>query len=536
MTTDDRDDIESSNPAKSFKVGEVDRLSGFFTPVWESKRRLRSESPVPSSSAAASAPISSRGATSERGATSDRGAVSERASDADAAEKAAAERAVGKAAAEKAAAEKAAAEKSAATKVAAERVAAGKAAAEKAARERAARDKAAAASFGAQRPVGNRAAGGKAAGAKAAGAKAAGAKADGGAADTAAAGKAVADKAARAAATAASRASAQPARQSVVPPRPTPHEAGRRALVPARGEVARPSSPAEPGAELTSSSPRGASAAASASPAASPTGGARASKPAAAAATPSAGPTKSRVAGAAAASPASEASPAPATLRQNPSLLPAGTQPSIPDAGPAGEHADAAASPTAHTPPAPDAERVTPVGQEHVAAAFAAAAAVTVRPVIPMPKAPARPPSRAAKTPTPVPSSAALALKRAGKLDAEAFLDPEPDFRGSPATSAPLGRPGWPEQASPRAVRATQAATELHEKLRAKLQTDSVDTFARHRETESEREALQAAAERAAKLPPDLYPSHVLRTLRRTIHLSTPLPEDVRQMLEKYRY
>ena len=60
MTTEDDRDIESSNPPSSFEVGEADRLSGFFTPVWESKRRLRAESPVPATSAAAAAPISSR--------------------------------------------------------------------------------------------------------------------------------------------------------------------------------------------------------------------------------------------------------------------------------------------------------------------------------------------------------------------------------------------------------------------------------------------------------------------------------------------
>jgi len=65
---------------------------------------------------------------------------------------------------------------------------------------------------------------------------------------------------------------------------------------------------------------------------------------------------------------------------------------------------------------------------------------------------------------------------------------------------------------------------------------DSVDTFARHRETESEREALQRAAARAAATPPEPYPSSLLRSLRRTLHLSTPLPDAIRAMLEKYRY
>ena len=40
----------------------------------------------------------------------------------------------------------------------------------------------------------------------------------------------------------------------------------------------------------------------------------------------------------------------------------------------------------------------------------------------------------------------------------------------------------------------------------------------------------------ATAAPVDPYPSHVLRLLRRTIHLSTPLPEAVRQMIDKYRH
>jgi hypothetical protein len=75
----------------------------------------------------------------------------------------------------------------------------------------------------------------------------------------------------------------------------------------------------------------------------------------------------------------------------------------------------------------------------------------------------------------------------------------------------------------------------MHEKLK-RMQSESVDTFARHRETESDREALQAAAAYAAATPPEPYPSQTLRSLRRTFHLSTPLPQDVREMLEKYRY
>jgi hypothetical protein len=104
-----------------------------------------------------------------------------------------------------------------------------------------------------------------------------------------------------------------------------------------------------------------------------------------------------------------------------------------------------------------------------------------------------------------VPEAAPLLLRRPARADAQRFA------RGS-------------------------AAAASYEKFERKLPTDSVDTFPRHRETESEREALQAAAARAAATAADPYPSHVLRTLRRTIHLSTALPEAVRQMVEKYRY
>jgi hypothetical protein len=68
MSTDDRD-IESSNPSKNFKVGDFDQRSGFFTPVWESKRRIRSEPPAPPSSKGAS----SQGSGSEAGHSSQAG-------------------------------------------------------------------------------------------------------------------------------------------------------------------------------------------------------------------------------------------------------------------------------------------------------------------------------------------------------------------------------------------------------------------------------------------------------------------------------
>jgi hypothetical protein len=50
-------DSDGPNPSKSFSVGAADRLSGFFTPVWESKRRRSiDERELPSDPAAAHEP------------------------------------------------------------------------------------------------------------------------------------------------------------------------------------------------------------------------------------------------------------------------------------------------------------------------------------------------------------------------------------------------------------------------------------------------------------------------------------------------
>jgi hypothetical protein len=169
-----------------------------------------------------------------------------------------------------------------------------------------------------------------------------------------------------------------------------------------------------------------------------------------------------------------------------------------------------------------------------LAAALAAAAAVTVRPVIPMPSTPGRLPPRPKAPSTPPPGAASASPKQAGGPDLEPgeLVHREPALL-QPAAAVPRLGSGPEVQ---RSARVTAAATSLHDRLKSKVPIDSVDTFARHRETESEREALQAAAARAALTPSDPYPGHVLRTLRRTIHLSTPLPDDVRQMLEKYRH
>lgn len=101
-----------------------------------------------------------------------------------------------------------------------------------------------------------------------------------------------------------------------------------------------------------------------------------------------------------------------------------------------------------------------------------------------------------------------------------------------PPAARTLGKPE-PQ----RSARVAAVAAALHDRfVRGKTPIESADTFARYRETESEREAAAAAAARGGASPAEPYPSHVLRTLRRTIHLSTPLPEAVRQMIEKYRY
>jgi DNA polymerase-3 subunit gamma/tau len=158
--------------------------------------------------------------------------------------------------------------------------------------------------------------------------------------------------------------------------------------------------------------------------------------------------------------------------------------------------------------------------------------AVTVRPVIPMPNTPGRVPQRS-KPASSTPPGPDEAPQGAGdSLGLEAPIEREPDLRSPPpAARAPI------PAALQRAAR-TAAAIGLQDRFaKVRPHTDSADTFARHRETESEREAAVAAAARAAATAPaDPYPSHVLRSLRRTIHLSTPLPDAVRQMIEKYRY
>lgn len=166
---------------------------------------------------------------------------------------------------------------------------------------------------------------------------------------------------------------------------------------------------------------------------------------------------------------------------------------------------------------------------------------VAVRPVIPMPPltSPHLAAARAKRASKP-PSAALLALEQAGpNLGPEAYLDQEPEFRPALRTATPdVPAPAQHEDRADihaRSLRASAAATAVHDKLKAKLQLDSVDTHARHRETDSDREAVQALEARAVALSNEPYPLHLLRRLRRTIHVSTPLPESVRSLLGKYR-
>jgi hypothetical protein len=380
MTTDDRD-TESQNPSKSFKVGEVDRLSGFFTPVWESKRRLRAQSPVPASSAAASSPSSVRGSdkNSRPSTPPPSGAPSGR--------------------------------------------------------------------TGEGQPVVN---------------APAAAKAD----------------------------PVHPGRTSRPPPRPS---AAQRAAATSKGVTTK------------------------AEPTPSDVAGPAVAKPPVevpAAPTPigSAAPVERDEGVAAAPGSVDSAAPGMLTARGD-------------DLAPVSRPTDAEARGVNTPAVAPDALAGT---------TLTTGVAVSVRPVIPMPSTPGRAAARPSKPPS-SPRAAPVALKQTSpNPDPGDGLERDPESRESEAAPLLLRRPARAEKQRP--TRAGNAGGASYERLERKPPTDSVDTFPRYRETESEREALQAMAARAAATAADPYPNHVLRTLRRTIHLSTTLPEAVRQMVDKYRY
>jgi hypothetical protein len=362
MTTDDRD-TESQNPSKSFKVGEFDRLSGFFTPVWESKRRIRSESPIPSSAAPASS-------------------------------------------------------------------------------------------------------------------KTAPAPAEAGTAD----------------------AVVPPKVGSVPPPRP-----GRVVKAPAAQEAAKLASPQtggpaavheairEPSAGLGSVSVESAAARASTlkpaalAHAASALTLERTGTPEVPGATAQRAPTQVSAKGRAQ---GPSGAPLPGTKTQ---LLPDFANPRV-------------------TTPEPPAQ--------------------AARPVIPMPRASQLPAARS-KPPSIPPSAPATPEHVLAQLPADAFLDPEPDFRVPVRPQESAARAERPTLHY-RALRATAAATAVHEQLKSKLQADATETAARYRETDSDREAWRAVAAATLAKTEDPYPLQLLRRLRRTIHLSAPLPESIRSVLSKY--
>lgn len=207
----------------------------------------------------------------------------------------------------------------------------------------------------------------------------------------------------------------------------------------------------------------------------------------------------------------------------------ANTSPAGPPSAEASQEAEPTQQAVANQAPAVDA---SPAAGAHLSPGTPG---VAVRPVIPMPiTSPYLAAARAKRASKP-PSAASVALEQAGpNLGPEAYLDQEPEFR------PPLASPAAPAREERgdihlRSLRASAAATAVHDKLKAKLQTDSADTNARHRETDSDREAVRALEARAVALSSEPYPLHLLRRLRRTIHLSMPLPESVRSLLGKYR-
>jgi hypothetical protein len=127
------------------------------------------------------------------------------------------------------------------------------------------------------------------------------------------------------------------------------------------------------------------------------------------------------------------------------------------------------------------------------------------------------------------PSPAAVAFKNAGpELAPRAFLDPEPDFRSPP-------RATWTDRSalSERSQRAAIAAARVHEQLKAKLQAEAAELAEGRydRDPETDRTPLDTAALSSESEP---YPLSMLRHLRRTIPLSTPVSESIRAMIAKH--
>ena len=132
------------------------------------------------------------------------------------------------------------------------------------------------------------------------------------------------------------------------------------------------------------------------------------------------------------------------------------------------------------------------------------------------------------------PSAAARALESAGPdLPPAAFLDEEPDFRPPLAPSVPRPPRAERPQLQQRALRASAAATRVHEQLKAKLQAEAAEIAENRYELEPEtnRTPLQDLELRGELEP---YPLSSLRHLRRTLRLSTPVPDSIRSMFSKY--
>jgi hypothetical protein len=131
------------------------------------------------------------------------------------------------------------------------------------------------------------------------------------------------------------------------------------------------------------------------------------------------------------------------------------------------------------------------------------------------------------------PSAAARALRDAGPdLPAAAFLDAEPEFRVPPAPAIP--RPARTDRPAAQfhGQRAAHAAARIPEQLKAKLQAEAaeIEQSRLDLDPDTHRDALQALEPSAY----DPYPISLLRRLRRTIRLSTPVPDAIRSLISKY--
>jgi len=132
------------------------------------------------------------------------------------------------------------------------------------------------------------------------------------------------------------------------------------------------------------------------------------------------------------------------------------------------------------------------------------------------------------------PSAAARALQSAGPdLPPAAFLDEEPDFRPPLVPSVPRPPRAERPQQQQRALRASAAATRVHEQLNAKLQAEAAEIAESRYELEPEtnRTPLQ---DLELQGEPEPFPLSSLRHLRRTLRLSTPVPESIRSLFSKY--